>query len=132
LKVKQPVSTHVKVLGAIFLAMGGLGLVGAAVSSVAFGLLAGVVGASGDEGAPMGSAVLGVTGLALAGMLVLFSVPSIVCGWGLLKYRPWARILAIVLAAVALLGFPYGTVFGVYALWVLFSKQTEPLFEART
>jgi len=123
------VSTHVKVLGGIFLAMGLVGLLGALFSSVAFGLLAGVVGASGDEGAPLGSAVLGFTGLALTIALVLFSAPSIVCGWGLLKFRPWARILAIVLAAIALLGFPYGTVFGVYALWVLFSKGTEAVFE---
>ena len=122
-------STHVKVLGGIFLAMGLVGLLGALFSSVAFGLLAGVVGASGDEGAPLGSAVLGFTGLALTIALVLFSAPSIVCGWGLLKFRPWARILAIVLAAIALLGFPYGTVFGVYALWVLFSKGTEAVFE---
>jgi hypothetical protein len=121
----------VKVLGALFLAMGALGLLGALFSSVAFGLLAGVVGASGDEGAPLGSAVLGFTGLALTIALVLFSAPSIVCGWGLLKFRPWARILAIVLAAIALLGFPYGTVFGVYALWVLFSKGTEAMFERR-
>jgi hypothetical protein len=119
----------VKVLGALFLAMGVLGLVGALFSSVAFGLLAGAVGASGEEGAPLGSAVLGVTGLALTSALALFSAPSIVCGWGLLKFRPWSRILAIVLAAIALLGFPYGTVFGVYALWVLFSKGTEAVFE---
>lgn len=122
-------STHVKVLGVLFVAMGVLGLVGALLSSVAFGLLAGAVGASGDEGAPLGRAVLGATGLALTVALVLFSAPSIVCGWGLLTFRPWSRILAIVLAAISLLVFPYGTVFGVYALWVLFSKETEALFE---
>ena len=118
-----------KVLGVLFLTVGVLGLVGAMFSSVAFGLLAGVVGASGDEGAPLGSTVLGITGLALAMALALFAAPSIVCGWGLLKFRPWARILAIVLAAVSLLGFPFVTIFGVYALWVLFSKGTEAVFE---
>ena len=118
-----------KVLGVLFLAMGVLGLVGALFSSVAFGLLAGLVGASGDDGAPLGSTVLGITGLALTMALALFSAPSIVCGWGLLKFRPWARILAIVLAAIALLGFPFGTIFGVYALWVLFSQATEAMFE---
>jgi hypothetical protein len=123
------VSTHVKVLGVLFIAMGVLGLVGAMLSSVAFGLLAGLVGASGDEAAPLGSAVLGATGLALTVALILFSAPSIVCGWGLLKFRPWARTLAIILAAISLLIFPYGTVFGVYALWVLFSQSTEAVFE---
>jgi hypothetical protein len=123
------VSTHVKVLGGIFLAIGVLGLGSAVISSVAFGLVAGVVGASGGE-APLDTAVLGFTGLALTIALTLFSVPALLCGWGLLKFRPWGRILAIVLAAVSLLVFPFGTVFGVYALWVLFSKKTEPVFEA--
>jgi hypothetical protein len=123
------VFTHVKVLGGLFLALGVLGGVAAIFSSLAFGLLAGLVGASGDEGAPLGQAILGFTGLALTVVILLAAAPAIVCGWGLLTFRPWARILGIVLAAIALLVFPYGTLFGVYALWVLFSKRTETVFE---
>ena len=124
-------STHVKTLGAIFLALGLLGVLAALFSSVAFGLLVGLVGASGDDDAPLGQAILGFTGLALTIGMLVASAPAIVCGWGLLKCRPWARILGIVLAAIALIGFPYGTLFGVYALWVLFSKRTEIVFEGR-
>jgi len=123
------VLTHVKVLGGLFLALGVLGAIAAIFSSVAFGLLAGLVGASGDEGAPLGQAILGFTGLALTIVMLLASAPAIFCGWGLLTFRPWARTLGIVLAAIALLAFPYGTLFGVYALWVLFSKRTESVFE---
>jgi hypothetical protein len=119
----------VKVLGTLFLSLGALGLVGAIVSSLAFDLLAGAVGASGDADAPLGQAVLGFTGVALTIALVVLSTPAIVCGWGLLRFRPWARLLGIVLAAVALVGFPYGTLLGVYALWVLCSRQTEAVFE---
>jgi len=126
------VSTHVKVLAALFLGFGALGTVAAIFSSVAFSLLVGLAGASGEEGAPLGRAILGFTGLALTLSLLLASAPAIICGWGLLKFRPWARILAIVLGAVSLVAFPYGTVFGVYTLWVLLSKQTEAVFEPPT
>jgi len=72
---------------------------------------------------------MGLTGALLVSVLLAFSIPSIICGWGLLKFKRWARLLGIVLAAIAVLKFPIGTAFGVYALWVLFSKQTEPLFD---
>ena len=49
-------------------------------------------------------------------------------GIGLLYFKPWARILGIVLSAIALLGFPWVTLLGIYGLWVLFNKDTERLF----
>ena len=120
-------TTHVKVLGAMFLVLGVFGVIASLLVSVLFGVLAGVAGASSDDA--VGPTLLGITGLALTALLIVLSVPSIICGWGLLKFRPWARILAIILAAIALISFPYGTIFGVYALWVLFKKETEGVFE---
>jgi len=120
------VSTHVKVLGALFLVLGALGVLAALVLSVTFGVLVDTVGEDEDR---VAQAVLGFTGLALTISLFCTSIPAIACGWGLLRFRRWARTLGIVLAALALLGFPLFTPFGVYALWVLFSKQTEPVFE---
>ena len=48
---------------------------------------------------------------------------------GLLKYRPWARILALIVAVLHLFSFPFGTALGVYAFWVLLSAQSAPVFE---
>jgi hypothetical protein len=121
------VATHVKALGAIFLALGIAGVLAGILSSVAFGLLAGIASVASDEA--LGATILGLTGLALTILLLLVSAPAIVCGWGLLKFRSWARILAIVLAAISLVAFPYGTLFGIYALWVLLTKETEVVFE---
>jgi hypothetical protein len=121
--------THVRITAILFLVFGVLLTLAALFSSLLFGGLAFVIGASHDEGAPLGAAIMGFTGVALTVILLVFSVPSIVCGWGLLRYRRWARLLGIVLAAIALLRVPVGTIFGIYALWVFFSKQTEPLFD---
>ena len=59
---------------------------------------------------------------------MLVSLPGLIAGIGLLKFRPWARILGIVVAILNLINIPIGTVVGIYALWVLFSRETERLF----
>ena len=66
--------------------------------------------------------VLGVSGVFLA-----IGTPSLIAGIGLLKHRDWARILAIVLAILAVTSFPMGTVASIYTLWVLTRRETEQL-----
>lgn len=121
---------HVKVVAGLFIVLGVLGTLAALVFSALFSGLATLVGASQEQGAPIIVALLGLTGTALTIVLLVVSIPSIVCGWGLLKTRRWARILGIILAAISVIRFPVGTVFGAYALWVLFQRETERMFDA--
>jgi hypothetical protein len=62
--------------------------------------------------------------------LAFISIPTvnIVAGIGLLRYREWARILSLVLAAFMLIGFPFGTAIGIYAFWVLLSNEGSASF----
>jgi hypothetical protein len=120
--------THVKVLGVLHIVLAAFGLFAALVIALATGTVAGLVGASGDPDARTAIPILGLAGGALATFLVLLSVPGLLAGWGLIKLRPWARVLTIVLSLLLLFHVPFGTVVGVYGLWVLLSKQTEPLF----
>ena len=53
-------------------------------------------------------------------------------GVGLLQYRSWARVLAIIMAVFLLFHFPIGTVVGVYAFWVLFSHEGQEYYNARS
>ena len=122
--------THVKVLGALQIAFGVIGLLGAVLLIFVFGGAAGIVGASGDPDASIAVPIIGLTGMALVGFLVMTSLPSVIVGIGLLRRSPWARIAGIVLSIVSLVLFPFGTIVGVYGLWVLFSKDTERLFTA--
>lgn len=119
---------HVKIIGVLYLLAGVLMLVGALFSSVLASVLASFIGASGEEGAGLAAALVGLGGVALMVTLVFFAVPCFICGWGLLKFRGWARVLAIILGAIALLKFPVGTLFGVYVLVVMFRKDGEALF----
>lgn len=66
----------------------------------------------------------------IAGLWVaLFAVLELVTGWGLLDRREWARILALVLAFLALLRFPFGTALGIYTIWVLLPSTSEQEYQ---
>jgi len=120
--------THVKVIGVGFIIFGALWVLGAMFSGVLLTVLAGFISQSTDHDASMGATVLGITGVALTTFLLAIGLPQIVCGIGLLSFKRWARILGIVLAAIGLINVPIGTVFGIYAIVILFNKETEPLF----
>jgi hypothetical protein len=121
--------THLKVLGVLQIAMGCLSLCAAIV--ILFVLLGGVgaLGFSGDPDAQAALPLVGFVGTSIVTLLVVLSLPGIVTGIGLLRRRPWARIIGIVLSVLSLMAIPFGTIVGVYGLWVLFSKDTERLFE---
>ncbi len=120
--------THVKVLGALEIALGALGLFAAVVLLFVFGGAASIVGLSGDPEAAIAMPIIGITGMALVTFLVVLSLPGLIIGIGLIRLRPWARIAGIVLCILGLMAMPFGTIVGVYGLWVLFSKDTERLF----
>jgi hypothetical protein len=122
--------THVKVLGALTIVFGAMGLFSALMLGFIFGGAATAVGASGDPEAAVALPIIGITGVALVAFLVVWSLPGIIIGIGLLRLRPWARIGGIVVSLLCLIAFPLGTILGVYGLWVLFSKDTERLFDA--
>ena len=121
-------ATHVKVLGALQIAFGAFGMMAALLLVLVFGGAAGIVGASGDPEAAIAVPIIGLAGTALVALLVITCLPSVIIGIGLLRHRPWARIAGIVISIISLIMIPFGTIVGVYGLWVLFSKETEPLF----
>lgn len=83
---------------------------------------------SGVDGFPLGFPLdrLISHGLEFVGFWVaIFAILGLAVGLGLLDRRPWARILALVLAFLALLRFPFGTALGIYTLWVLLPSTSE-------
>jgi len=121
---------HVKILAVVNIVFGCLGVLGAlAVAAVfAFGGTMAGFSAQNDPDAVVAVGVIGAIGTAVFVIILVFSVPSIIAGWGLLNFRPWARVLGIVLAALGLLNFPIGTAIGGYGLWVLLNRETEAMF----
>ena len=114
--------THVRVIAWLFIVLALLGLLGA---GIAFLAIAGGGWISQDRTA---ITITTVTALVVAGVIVLFSIPGIIAGAGLLRFRPWGRILALVLAVLNLPAFPTGTLLGIYAIWALLDDETSKLF----
>lgn len=116
-------STHIKVLGWLY-------IIGSAIMLV-FGLLGGGLAAIGSlaSGDAEAAAAGSIIGLLIGIFSVVFGLPGIVVGWGLLKRKGWARILAIILGILNLINFPFGTALGIYSLWVLFNDQAVAEFQ---
>jgi hypothetical protein len=122
-------ATHVKVLGVLYIALSAIGLSAALFLMLAVGTASSIVGVAADPGdAAVALPIIGLAGSALVIFLLALSLPGFIVGIGLLKLAPWARIAGIVLAIIHLINIPFGTVMGIYALWVLFSQDTERLF----
>lgn len=118
--------THVKVLGWLYLLLGIFGLLGAACLFVT---IAGGGFISGDDTAIRVTLLVSII---IAGFVVVTSIPGVITGIGLLRFRPWARILGLVLGVINLPGFPLGTLLGVYALVVLLNEEVNPYFNLPT
>jgi hypothetical protein len=120
--------THVKVLGVLLILLGVVGLLLGILVFAVMGGAAGVIRASGDPDAMIAVPIVGAIGGILLVLLAALSLPSVVAGIGLLNFRPWARILGIVVCIINLVNFPFGTIIGLYGLFVLLSRDTERLF----
>jgi hypothetical protein len=118
------VEQHVKILAWLNIVLGGLGLLIALCILLFFGGLA-IVGTDNDPGA---QGVLGAIGGIVFIILAALSIPCVIAGLGLLKFRSWAQILGIIMSVLGIANFPFGTALGIYGLWVLLNKETKPLF----
>jgi hypothetical protein len=63
-------------------------------------------------------------------MTVVMAALALFAGYSLLNRKSWGRILAIVLAVLALIKFPLGTALGIYTLWVLAPMTSAMEYEA--
>ncbi len=114
---------HVKVVGWLHIALSALLLL---VAGVVFLLVFGGGLISGDHTAIF---VTFLVSIFVSGLLVLVAAPGLIAGIGLLQFKPWARILALVLAVFDLLNFPLGTLLGIYTFIALLSDQGARLFQ---
>lgn len=113
---------HIDVLGYLYIALGVLGLL------LAFFLLFVIAGGGLLSGDLEAIAITGAVGTGIAVFITLLSLPGLLAGYGLLKRRSWARVLAIVLGALNLMNIPFGTALGVYTFVVLLNEEVSAEF----
>ena len=116
---------HVTFVGALHVGFGILGVVGALAIYFGFTFLYNFI-----DNDPIAEKILSFIGNSLALILFFFSSLGIIGGTGLFTYRPWARILVMIVSAMNCLNIPVGTAKGVYSIWVLMQPETIELFDA--
>ena len=115
---------HIKVLALLCLLSGAMGLVALLVMLVVFGI-GGFMAAMDD---PQAGFIIGILGMIMVMVSALASIPNLIAGFGLLRYRDWARTLTLILCFIHLPAFPIGTAAGAYGLWVLFNAEVTETF----
>ena len=122
-------ASHVRALGIAQIVYSSLGLMLGITVFALFSGAAAIVGIS----APLDDSMIAVPivagiGWFAAAVLILLALPRFIAGIGLLRMRPWGRIVTLIVSILGLLDFPVGTALGIYGLWVLTHKDVEPMF----
>jgi hypothetical protein len=124
---------HIRIVGILNIIMGCLVAAIGIVGLMILGGLAGFVSVSGNTSdfhdVAVAAPILAMIGVGVAIFFLVLALPSIIGGWGLLNFKPWARILMIVVSALHLFHVPLGTALGIYGLWALLSEEGRRLFE---
>lgn len=128
---------HIKIVGILNIVMGSITALVGVVILLMMGTIAGFVAASissldgtNYQNGAIAAPIVATIGVALAIFFLALGLPSILGGWGLMHYRPWSRILMIVVSVFHLFHIPLGTALGVYGLWVLLSDESRRLLES--
>jgi hypothetical protein len=119
---------HVRIVAILHIVLSSLTIIGALVVLAVFGGIATMIGTSGSPDALPAMPIVGGIGAIICIVLIFLGVPGLIAGIGLLKFRPWARTLGIIISGLDLISVPFGTALGIYGLWVLLSKEAEMLF----
>ena len=124
MEIKRNMRQHVSFVGALHIGFGLLGVAGALAIFFGFQFLFELV-----EDEPIAQNVVTFIGNSVGLILLFISLLGVIGGIALFSYRPWARILVMIVSAINCLNVPVGTAKGIYSLWVLMQPETIELFE---
>jgi hypothetical protein len=123
------VQEHVRLLGLFWLALSAFNTIAGIVLYVIANTLMVHLHRADPEGGP--PAFLTPLLSTIAVLLLAKAAIGLFAGWGLLQKEPWARVLVLVLAFIALFtNIPFGTALGIYTMWVLLPAESEEEYEA--
>lgn len=111
--------THKRVLGILYIVSGAFQILSMLILSAIMGIILPFVFDQAelqDQWVVMWLIpLLRVIGISI---IILFAIPAIIGGIGILYHKRWALTLVMVLGCFKLLSFPIGTALGTYSIWV--------------
>ncbi len=117
---------HKRILAILYIISGALQiLVMIILSSVISLIVPFIMDGAGPEGQWVFIWLVPFIRIIAVSIIILFSIPSIIGGIGLLNNKPWSLTLLLVLGCFKLFSFPIGTAIGIYTIWV-YSQNHKP------
>ncbi len=116
---QQPLESHKRILGILYIVSGMLHLIGMILLSTLISLFFPMIfeHAELDDQWILVWIVPFIRTIAVFVILVI-AVPSLIAGWGLLTQKTWSLTLALIIGCLKLFSFPFGTALGIYTIWV--------------
>ncbi|WP_420387127.1 hypothetical protein [Roseivirga sp.] len=113
---------HKKVIGVIFIVFSALGLLMLLFYDQFMGFFLGM--AQDDPGFDQDALwIFDLISSFLWGIAIIFFIPRIIIGIGLVNQRSWANVPALVYGVISLINIPIGTLLGVYCILTFTAKR---------
>ena len=131
-KAEHDMAMHVNILGWLLVGSGILTAIGGLIVLFAGQFIRRLPGEI-AQGIPPGIPPFAAWITSMVGVSILaVAAATAAAGVGLLEYRSWARVFAIVIAVLLIFHFPIGTGVAIYAFWVLFSQEGQQYYKMRS
>ena len=125
--------SHKKILGILFIAFSALGLLGLVFYDFFIDFILNMATLDNDPIPMEAMWIFDFIDSILWAIAILFLIPKIVIGFGLVNGRKWAMMPALVYGIIGIISFPVGTLIGVYSILIYTAKASdEENFERRT
>jgi hypothetical protein len=122
---------HVSILGFVYALLGALQILGAALVGL-FGVGGGMLTwVGGGQGSGAAGAFIGIFGVGIALIILFYGALTALTGWGLLTRASWGRWLGVIASVLHVLSLSWVSLFGIYGLWALLSKDSHEVFSKR-
>ncbi|MFY0592443.1 hypothetical protein [Roseivirga sp.] len=119
---KDPV--HKKVIGIIFVVFSAFWLIGFAFYDQLMDFILDMAMRE-DDFDPNVLWIFDIISSIVWGIALLFFVPRLIIGIGLIGEKKWANIPGLIYGVISLLNFPFGTLLGIYSIIVFTAKRRE-------
>ncbi|MEC7756083.1 MULTISPECIES: hypothetical protein [Roseivirga] len=113
---------HKKVIGIIFIIFSAFGLLSILFYDQFMDFIIRMAAQDGDM-PPEAAWIFDFISSLLWGIALIFFIPRIIIGIGLVNQRKWAEVPALVYGIISLINIPIGTLLGVYCILVLTAKK---------
>jgi hypothetical protein len=118
---------HKRILAILYIISGAVQILGMIIlSSIISIIIPFIMEEAGPEGQWVFMWIVPFIRFIAIGIIILFSIPSIIAGIGILNNKKWALTLALVLGCFKLFSFPIGTAIGIYTIWVYSEYHKKP------